>query len=315
MDLTWAINENTGGFFNQVALSGTFGAPDPVSGRGVAVLHVVSGAAADYHFAYYLVSDEQALLVETDGRGFNAGLLIPTLSGKVVPQKHAGAFSTASLNAPLVFGTTDAADIELAWPLARVRAGQITPQGAGTLSLLYDQAWGGDWSTALRATGTYAVAANGRATWSAPEAAVAYLVDDNKGYFMTQDLDGAGFGTFEAQTGTPFSLASLAGTVLIHSGPPAAPDVENDAGWLTVADDGNASGILYINSWSGSNAFAVTGTMALVGTGHGTLKLQTEPATVPREIVFWLISPKRAVGVPFSGYGDGIPVLLQMEWK
>jgi hypothetical protein len=52
-------------FPNTVALAGTFGAPDAGTGRGTASLIVTGSATTTYHFAYYIVSGDQLLLVQT----------------------------------------------------------------------------------------------------------------------------------------------------------------------------------------------------------------------------------------------------------
>jgi hypothetical protein len=337
MDLSWEINQNVAKFPNTAALTGTFGMPDPTTGRGTASLNVAAGATATYHFAYYIVSDDRILLVQTDARGLNGGLLIPTLSGEVRHQNNAGSFANASLNAPVVFHLTDSTDDWMGLGYAKIRVGQMVPNGAGALNTTYDQNVGGrdpemigyesGGKITLNATTSapYSVSSNGRVSWTnfpAPdfptlplvsEGAVAYLTDQNKGYFMVGDLDGAAFGEFEPQTGEPFSIHSLAGTYRLNTGPPARPGVENDVGWMTLADDGTATATLYVNTGSGATPVPLTATVAVAGDGRGTVTFNTAPPSVARNVVFWAISPTRCVALSTVNPGDTKPVLFFVE--
>jgi len=320
IDLSWEIHQNVGRFPNQLFLTGSFGAPDASTGRGTASLQIGSPAAGTvtYNFAYYIVSNERVLLAQTDVGGFNSGSLIPTLSGEVRYQKNAGSFANISLNAPAVFHLRNAAGSVFAMFFdASMRVGQMVPNGSGSLSLTYDENTGGTISVNVTTTSTYSVSGNGRVTWSAPENAVAYLVDQNTGYFMSQDPDGAGFGAFEPQSGA-FSIGSLAGTFLLNTEPPAMPQLENDVGWMTLANDGTATATLYINTGSGASQFNFTGNATIASNGRGTLVLNTTPTSVPQDVVFWAISPTRAVAIltvnPVTvNEGDLLPVLLDLQ--
>ncbi len=314
IDLSWEIHQNSAKFPNPLFLTGSFGAPDASTGRGTASLQVGSPTAGSvtYNFAYYIVSNERVLLVQTDARGFNSGSLIPTLSGEVRYQKNAGSFANVSLNLPLVFHLTDAAGGGFDNPVPMVRIGQIVPNGSGSLSATFDENTGGTTKLNTPATSTYSVSGSGRVTWNAPGNAIAYLVDQNKGYFMTQDPDGAGFGAFEPQSGD-FSMYSLAGTFLLNTRHPATAEVENDVGWMTLANDATTAATLYINTGSGASLFKFTGSATVSSNGRGTLVLNTNPPSAPQEIVFWVISPTRAVAIMTVSSGDTVPALLELQ--
>ncbi|MBZ5628309.1 MAG: hypothetical protein LAO06_05515 [Acidobacteriia bacterium] len=330
IDLSWDITSNTAKFPNTVPLSGKFGAPDASTGRGTAELTVGTGATATYHFAYYTISETRLLLVQTDARGFIGGLLIPTLSGEIRLQENAGAFTNASLNSPFVFDLTNADMFEFGIDAPMVRLGQMAPNGSGARTTTLDQNVGNsvEFSGPLITlnatfTGTYSVSANGRATWSIEPglkggyygnaATIAYLVAENEGYFMTPDADGAAFGAFEPQSGGPFSVAAMAGTYLLNTGPPAMPQVENSAGWMTLDENGNGIAVLYVNAGSGPSPLSLTAAVTVASNGRGTLVLNTTPPSVARNLVFWAISPDRWVAISTVNPDDTKPVLLFIE--
>lgn len=316
IDLSWAINQNVGQFPNTATLAGTFGPPDKSTGRGTAAFKVVAGASATYSFTYYIVSAEQTLLVQTDVRGMTS-VLMPTLTGEVRKQSNAGSFSTASLNVPVVFHVTDATwrppDVWKSHPMIRV--GQIVPNNFGSLTFAFDENRGGSTAANASAASPYSVANNGRATWSVPEEAIAYMLDQNRGYFMTHDEDGAGFAVFEPQAGGPFNINSLKGDFLLNTGPPAMDGVENDSGWLNLDDNGNAVATLYINAGSGSSAYNFSGSATVASNGRGTLVLNTTPTEASRQIVFWAISSSRAVGILSGSSDDTRPVMVELLRK
>jgi hypothetical protein len=329
MDLSWALHQNVAQFPNSVSLIASFTAPDAATGRGTAAFQLIP-AGVDYHFVYYIVSDERLLLVQTDARGFNSGLLIPTLSGEIRAQQNAGAFTNASLNAPMVFHLVNADQFEFGVDAPMVRIGQMVPNSSGALMTTVDQNVGNsiEFSGPLITldasfTGSYSVSTNGRVTWTmngGPKggyygnaATIAYLAADNTGYFMTPDADGAAFGAFEPQTGGPFTAASIAGTYLVNTGPPANSSVENDTGRLTLASDGTLSGTVYLNAGSGATAYDVRGTFTVAENGRGTAVLDTVPPLAPRNIVFWMISPSRGVALSTVNAGDANPVLIHVQ--
>jgi hypothetical protein len=318
MDLSWVVNDNTQKFPNSVALAGTFGTPDTATGRGVATLTFTpAGApAATYAFAYYIVSAETMLLVQTDTAGHTSGLLVPTVSGEVRKQHGAGTFTNASLSAPVVFHLSNSSPIFWCGPFPAATIGKMVPDGAGSVSTTFDQNEASDLLLNTAVTGTYSVAANGRVTLNAGMyanffgekktvyAAVGYLVDQNHGYLIQQGGMSGSFGAFEPQTGEPFSAATLAGTYVVNTGPPTTVDAENDSGRLTLAADGTASATLYVNTGSGTLPYMLTGTFSVTSNGRGTMTLDTQPPTFARQFVFWASSPTRGVATQTYDYGN-----------
>lgn len=333
IDLSWQINENVGGADYAVSLAGSFGVPDASTGRGTAALTVIGKASATYNFAYYIVSGDRILLVQTDARGFIGGLLIPMLRGEVRYQNNAGSFTNASFNAPVIFHLTDSTDDWAGMGHAMVRVGDLAPNGSGSLGVTLDQnvggrdpemigyESGGKIMLNVAETGTYKVSANGRVSWTfpkpdfpnIPDTSVAYLVDHNRGYFMTLDLDGAGFGAFEPQTGGPFAVGALAGSYVLHTGPAATQQVENDVGWMTLDENGNGMATLYVNTGSGASPLSLTAAVTVASNGRGTLVLSATSPPVTRNLVFWAISPDRWVAISTVNPDDTKPALLFIE--
>lgn len=331
MDLSWAINENVGEFPNTVSLTGGFEPPDITTGRGTAALTVSNGASATYHFAYYIVSNDRVLLVQTDARGFRPGLLTPTLSGEVRQQNASIAFGNQSLNLPMVFHLTDSTDDWIGDGYAMIRIGQLFPS-AGSLSATFDQNTGGRVSInapppngyiILNGTGvgTYSIAQNGRITWklssmSPPlgsEDAIGYLVGENEGYFMTPGGDGASFGAFHPQTIGPISTDGFAGKYRISTGPPAALDSENDVGWMTLDANGTGTATIYVNQGSGATPVSLTANATIAADGRGTITFNMVSSGVPKNVVFWKTSPSLFVALSTVNPGDSKPVLLFIE--
>jgi hypothetical protein len=72
-----------------------------------------------------------------------------------------------------------------------------------------------------------------------------YLVSPNNGYFLETGY--AGLGRFEAQTGTPSTLASLDGTYVYASLPAASLASINSSGILVANGTGSATSTLDLN--------------------------------------------------------------------
>ena len=135
-------------------------------------------------------------------------------------------------------------------------------------------------------TATCTVQTNGRATIdyaapasllggllgnSTPAPRVAYLVSPNAGYFLETSY--AGLGTLEAQTGAPFSLATLNGT-FVYSTIPASTLATIDASGVFTAD-----GAGHTTSTLDENVGVGTINVLQLGTaGSATYTLTAQPA-------------------------------------
>lgn len=318
VDLTWQGNTNA--FTTKTGLSGTFGAPDSSTGRGTASLATGQGV---FNFAYYIVSNRSILLVQTDARGIG----VPTLSGEVRLQTGAGAFANTSLNAPVIFNLTGTiglsdglSDFE-AWIFGAsypgIAVGEVLPNGAGWLAVTYDQNEAGIATSNGTGSGDYTVEPNGRVAMSLPTAvnpgatpstnAVAYLTDQNSGYLIRGNYQGADFGWFEPQTSGSFDLSALSGTFLFNTGLPTTVESLNSSGLLTLGEDGKAVATL-------SGPFGnFSGTLFVEPGGRGTLTFTMPSTTTSSKMVLWPISPERCVGLMTADQGFARPALVLLE--
>jgi hypothetical protein len=325
MDLSWDLHNGDVVFPNSVTLAGSFAAPDTGTGRGIVsmTLGPSTGSPVTYAFAYYIVSAETMLLVQTDTPGDSSGTPIPTLSGQVQKQNGAGGFANASLNALVVFHISYSSPLAWCGPFPANTIGQMAPNGSGLVTTTFDQDEAvGSAIANETVTGTYSVAANGRVTLNAgvysipftfdrmdktAHKAVAYLVDENRGFVMQEESfaglrfgPGGGLGAFEPQSGVPFSPATLAGTYLISTGAPTTADAQNDVGWLTLAEDGSVTGTVYVNTGMGALPYEVTGTFEVASNGRGRMTLPWPSRTgdtLATGFMFWASSLTRMVAM------------------
>jgi hypothetical protein len=316
-DLSWKLYENVGHFPTSVTLTGAFATPESATGRGTAALNVAPGVT--YHFAYYIVSAEQILLAQMDVAGYAAGLLVPKMSGEVRRQAGAGNFTTdLTLNDVTVFHATDATARPMAFDCASapdIRIGTVKGNGPSGLVVNYDENNHGQITSNAAETGPYSVSPNGRVTWNVPEPTIAYLLENNRGYFAKSNGCTAGFGVFEPQQGEPFSAASLAGIYLLSTTAAGNIGALSNGGWMSIASDGTVSGTLYVNTGWGSSPYALTGTATIASDGRGTLVFNTTtpPSTAPSNVVFRAISPAHIMAILTVNPGDSTPVLLDLR--
>ncbi|MGE5114114.1 MAG: hypothetical protein ACM3JB_24910 [Acidobacteriaceae bacterium] len=309
MDLTALTGTPHG--YNNLALTGSFREPSPTTGRGTAVVTLSPKpdiADGTYNFAYYVVSKDKAVLVQIDQQNSPT---IPTLGGEM--RRQSGAFTPASLNAPIVF--TLSGD---SWFGSTLALGRMVPHGTGTMTGaidLYDGAVSDD-DPALdqQLAGTYSVDAGGRVTVALEIPArgtlnaIAYLYKPNEGFLLsTASLAQAAIGEFEPQAAGPFSTASVSGAYAVTSVP------ERTASWgdtyLSISSfdgvDTIVSSVLfygYLGQYEGQSS----GTYSVREDGRGVIRWTDPP---PEEsTVFWVVSPSRTVGVSSSVY---MPVLIK----
>jgi hypothetical protein len=120
-----------------------------------------------------------------------------------------------------------------------------------------------------------------------------YLISPNSGYFLETSY--AGLGTFQAQSGSPYTLGSLDGTYVYASIPASSLASINTSGILTADGAGNATTTTDLN--------VGVGTINLLQLGvTGTYKYTLTDATAGRyllgtTIVLYEIAPGRFVMV------------------
>lgn len=298
--------------FTNLALTGSFGAPSSSTGRGTATVTLTpppGGAAGTFNFAYYVISDQKILLVQTDTRSST----IPVLSGLI--QRQNGSFSVASFNAPTIFSLAGET-----WFGSTAAIGRIVPDGLGSMAGIIDEnAVAITDATVLNEAfrGTYAVDADGRSTMNlvlgsgVNIAEIAYFFGQNEGFLMQTSAAEVAFGSFKPQSAGPFTAASISGSFFTNTA------VERIAWWtdnysgLTTFDGTSAvTSSMDISCW-GCSRFDFSGTYDVATNGRGTL-LFTSPSP-NRAIVFWIISPTELVSIATVNRGDDVPVLLEYK--
>jgi hypothetical protein len=187
-------------------------------------------------FAFYLVSSSEALVIST-----NAVAAMPVVSGELRAQS--GTFTAASLNGVSV--------LHMAGVASGVRSaaiGTLTTDGASTANLSISSQTADTATTTPTATATtFAVAANGRATLAASAVRVIYLTGTNAGFIAADDA-AATTGELEAQSGGPFTAASLTGTYFFGTETVGSNAANSEVGIVTPDGSGNATVSLDLNT-------------------------------------------------------------------
>jgi hypothetical protein len=234
-------------------------------------------------YGYYQVSPTEFLATSAD----QTSTTIPMVSGVVLQQT--GPFTNASFTGANVFQTTGSA-LQNATYIPDDVLGVATSDGKGNVSATFDE-FNGSLLAAQKYTGTYSVdPVTGRTpvTVSGQMIGIYYLVSNTRGFALGVDTSTSS-GTVEAQTGSPFTNASLKGSYLggtlpwpdLHVVSLAAAD---GAGNVQFTSDGNSSKGL-------ENNVSVNATYSVDSTGRA-------PITVPNDStprIFYVVSPTKVM--------------------
>jgi len=254
------------------------------TGRGEAVLNISSGANPS-NFVLYVVSSGESIWMDTGGSGATGMAL----------QQSSASFTTNSLKGISVFG---AAGGDFApgngYEQNDVNVGEFQFDGMGNLAVTSDENYFGIPMPGETISGTYSVDANGLGRGEMNDACGSspfYLVSPGKGFILT-GCDVFQFGIFEEQTGAPFSNASFSGNYALGT-LPLFPGLDTSfvAGVLTADGAGNLSR----RSATAAGSQTFTGTYLVDASGRVTLAI-TPTSGTPSNMVFYLISPSKAVG-------------------
>ncbi len=152
-------------------------------------------------------------------------------------------------------------------------------------------------------SGTYTVDSNGLGRGAVnevkgPGLSVFYLVSPDRGFILSGN-DSLELGTFEPQTGGPFSNASLSGNYASGTLPLlSSPSTSFTSGLLSADGVGNLSGMS--TTKAGTQTFA--GTYSVTANGRATLSI-TPTSGSPANLVFYFVSPSKAVGTQMTDFG------------
>jgi hypothetical protein len=292
-----------------LGLSGSMSEPSPSTGRGTASVTLTpkpSEAAGTMNFAYYIISDQKVVLVQTDARTPE----MPAMWGEM--QRQNGPFSLTSLNAPIIFHISG----ESFWgPVAAV--GRMVPDGSNSLTGAIDMNSLSfiDETPTLNQEffGNYSVEPNGRSTitlnfGSDSQSYVAYLISQNQGYLMQTDGPAfASVGGFRPQADQPFASTSVSGAFLTNT-MMGTIFGEKASGVTTFDSAGMVTSSLDIAGWSDLAHFDFIGMYAVAANGRGTIEFN-EPTS--RKIVFWAISPSELIAISTVNPDDYSPGLME----
>jgi hypothetical protein len=271
------IGFGTRGLSPDLTFTGTYSVD--ASGRGAVTLDI---AGEPNNLTLYVVSSRESLWMETGGSGATGTVL----------QQSGGPFNASSLTGTSVFG---AAGFTVAGN--NVTVGEVQFDGKGAVTGTNDENYFGLSFSNEPITGTYTVDSNGLGRGvinenRGPGLSNFYLVSPGRGFIISGN-DSLELGTFEPQTGGPFSNASLSGkfalgTISLLS----SPGTSFISGVLSADVAGNLSGML--TTKAGAQTFK--GTDSVAANGRTTLSI-TPTSGSPSTLVFYFVSPSKAVGV------------------
>ncbi len=279
------MNDN-GTLSSYTAVTGTY-TTDPV-GSGVITLKLAAGLTVTYN--YYQVTPTELLATSGD----LSSATIPLVSGSALQQT--GPFSNASFTGANVLELNGNA-VQTAFYIPDITLGLLASDGNGNLAAAYDE-YKGSLVAPQTYTATYTVdPATGRTPITASGTrAILYLVTNTKAFVLGADASTSS-GLLEAQSGLPFTNASLKGNYLGGTIPWPALNVVS----LVAADGaGNAQ---FTNNSSGSKGLLsdqkISGTYSVDALGRAVFTVSGD--ATPR--IFYVVSPTKTVLL--SGDGGG----------
>jgi hypothetical protein len=285
---------------------------DAATGRGTMHFNFTfGGAPGSLNFVLYVVNAGKFFAMESD----TVTTATPLLNGAVVQQQTpAGGFTNSSLNGNMVIYLTGLSACGSGSEVPKAVAGLLTSNGAGALSLTYDENYCRAPNSVTAAAGTYSVASNGRAAIAiGGYRLVAYLVKTNQVFLFVSDSNVL-FGPGEPQAADSFTNSSLKGEYAGFATNPADFEVVVFSSVLAAdgaAATGNMSGTEDIGAASGpvsGQAFKATYSVSPSPTnGRGTM---TVTSGTGGNGLIYMISPSKFVGISLN---DPNPAILEFE--
>ena len=269
------------------------------------------GAPGTLNFVVYVVNAGKFFAMENDA----VTTATPLLNGAVVQQQTpTGGFTNSSLDGNMVIALTGLSACGSGTEVPKAVVGLLTANGAGALSLTYDENYCRAPNSVTGAAGTYSVAANGRATIAiGGYRLVAYLMKANQVFLFVSDANVL-FGPGEPQTASSFTNGTLKGSYAGFATSPAdfqvaifsnvfAADGATPTGNMTGAEDlGASSGPVSDEAFKATYAVS-----ALPTNGRGTMTVSS--GTGGNALVY-MISPSKFVGISLN---DQNPAILEFE--
>jgi hypothetical protein len=269
------------------------------------------GAPGSLNFVLYVVNAGKFFAMENDV----VTTATPLLNGAVTQQQTpAGGFTNSSLNGNMVIYLTGSSVCGSGSGVPKAVAGLLTANGAGALSLTYDENYCRAPNSVTAAAGTYSVDANGRAAIAiGGYRLVAYLEKTNQVFLFVSDSNVL-FGPGEPQTADSFTNSTLRGTYAGFATNPADFAVVVFSSVFTAdgaTPTGNMTGAEDIGTPSGpvsGEAFTATYSVSPSPTnGRGTM---TVTSGTGGNALVYMISPSKFVGISLN---DPNPAILVFE--
>jgi hypothetical protein len=285
---------------------------DAVTGRGTMRFMFTFGGAPDsLNFVTYVVNAGKFFAMENDA----VTTATPLLNGAVVQQQTpAGGFTSSSLNGNMVISLTGLSACGSGSQVPKVVVGLLTANGAGALSLTYDENYCRAPNSVSNAAGTYSVAANGRATIAiGGYRLVAYLVKSNQVFLFVSDANVL-FGPGEPQLAVSFTNSTLKGSYAGFATNPADFQVAVFSS-VFVADGATPAGSMTGTEDIGAPSGPVSGATFNAGytvsasptNGRGTMAVASGTGG---NALLYMISPSKFVGISLN---DPNPAILEFE--
>ena len=279
------VNDN-GTMTNYTTVTGSYTTP-PGNISGTITLKF-GGNTLNYD--YYQVSPTELLATSADMTATS----IPLVSGAVLQQS--GSFSNASFTGANVFEMTGVTPAPQIGYLPEVTLGLFASTGNGNVTASYDQTGGLPLPTGTY-TATYTVdatTARTPITSGSTTKAILYLVSNAKAFVLSPNVP-VSSGLVEAQTGSPFSNASIKGNYLGGTVPSLFTEGSPFDAVSLAATDG-AGNVQFTSNSTGFNGLQAanvitTGTYAVDNTGRAPVTVAGD-STVR---IFYVVSPTKVI--------------------
>ncbi len=285
-------------------------------GRGTMTLSVPGFDGGLFHFAFYVVSQKQLLIVSTDP----LSVMNPVLSGPAQSQSGAP-FTSAAMAGGTIFSLSGRAAAG-----GDDTIGRILFNPGNTLHVNFDRNSGGTVASGGVMTGAYDLQINGRGTMNLDDASdgtvhiwLVYATAPNSGFLMDISSSDVGMGELMPQINIPFSNSTLIGTYVLGSDDPVVKNTPLVSG---IMDFDGSNGRLGTGAVSGTGDFSQSSTLnanqPLTGTysvsvlsnnGRGSIVL-TSPQSM--NIAIWAAGPSMALGLQVDATATH-PTVLHIE--
>jgi Putative Ig domain len=268
------------------------------NGRGTASMAFAGGTMNfTMHFACYVVSTGEMLLMETDSMHTGNPLVV----GDVLQQT--GNFTEASLSGNAILGMQSLGIIG-STTVPDVVGGILNASGTGSASISLDENNGGTMGTQT-GSGTYTVGSNGRVTLNGTSThpPVFYLIGTNQGFALGTD-NSVAFGELHPQVGSGFNEASFNGVYTGGSDYPQKLLVEEQVLTVNANGMGSLSGT-FDNNVNGGGPTQSTPSETYAVTANGRVVVTQSGA---QSLILYIVNPGAVLAVPAAS-ADTNPAL------